>query len=388
MEIEEARSKNKFTFINSLKSYIDISGAPGKFPALDGFRAIAIFLVLLRHAIHFWENELEGTGWNIWYNGWIGVDLFFVLSGFLISYHLLSKWPEQNTGVFIKSYFKKRALRILPLYIAIIALVYFSLIPYYSPPQEISISSLSVHFYFIQDYLYSIVIVLPLWSLAVEEKFYIIAPLLILLTIRFPRSVIISIVGIIILQQYLKLQGSNAIHYGDFFWNYRSPFHLSVSGILCGFILAFVYLKYPASEGFKVKLRYISIGATILVMYLLFSQRWVEVSEWNMVSHVSLICTIAFSLMLYNALINPLSSLEILKGRFLRFWAKLAYPLYICHITIIPLALVWLAEINDSKDIYAFTLFFVIYLCVSFVFSVILHLLIEKPFLIIKSRIK
>ena len=84
METEKTGNQQEPGLVHRLRRYSDIIGDAGEFPVLDGLRAIAILLVLLRHAVHYREQGLEGSFWNIFYNGWIGVDLFFVLSGFLI----------------------------------------------------------------------------------------------------------------------------------------------------------------------------------------------------------------------------------------------------------------------------------------------------------------
>jgi peptidoglycan/LPS O-acetylase OafA/YrhL len=73
----------------------------GHVPALDGMRGIAILLVLAFHA----DNILPG--------GWLGVDLFFVLSGFLITALLFSEWDRRGE-VSLGAFYRRRALRLLP----------------------------------------------------------------------------------------------------------------------------------------------------------------------------------------------------------------------------------------------------------------------------------
>src|SRR5436190_6342563 len=83
------------------------------YPALDGLRGIAILLVVLLHNFGFM---------NYFFFGWLGVDLFFVLSGFLITNILLNTLGEPN---FLKNFYLRRILRIFPLYYLILIICLF-----------------------------------------------------------------------------------------------------------------------------------------------------------------------------------------------------------------------------------------------------------------------
>ena len=141
-------------------------------PALDGVRAIAIILVMLFH--YYYLVEI----------GWVGVQLFFVLSGFLITSILLNE-KNKTLGVYLKRFYWRRSLRIFPIYYLYIILVgivflatnfpenYNVLAPYlytytfnYLPLKEgVQFDVFFTHF----------------WSLSVEEQFYIIWPMVIFL---------------------------------------------------------------------------------------------------------------------------------------------------------------------------------------------------------------
>src|SRR6266496_5976018 len=83
------------------------------YPALDGLRGIAILLVVLLHNFGFM---------NYFFFGWLGVDLFFVLSGFLITNILLNTLGQPN---FLRNFYIRRVLRIFPLYYLILIICLF-----------------------------------------------------------------------------------------------------------------------------------------------------------------------------------------------------------------------------------------------------------------------
>ncbi|OBZ93297.1 hypothetical protein ADU59_22900 [Pararhizobium polonicum] len=156
-------------------------------PEIDGLRAIAVLSVMIYHA------NLGFLG-----GGFVGVDVFFVLSGFLISSIILEEGAQ---GTFsLLSFYKRRVLRIFP---ALLAMLVVCLVGgwLWFPPVDYrrlagatmaAIGSYSnIYFYREADYFAPDAITQPLlhtWSLGVEEQFYIVAPFLLLAVLRFPRA--------------------------------------------------------------------------------------------------------------------------------------------------------------------------------------------------------
>ncbi|CAN0501604.1 unnamed protein product, partial [Phaeothamnion confervicola] len=115
-------------------------------------------------------------------NGWAGVDLFFVLSGFLIASHLIRSQSRPDRSWSLKAYMKKRVLRIVPAYYAVLLVLFIGLPFYPLDPRELG-WRFTYHLLFLQDY-YPANLVSSFWSLGVEEKFYLLLPLLLYPVLR------------------------------------------------------------------------------------------------------------------------------------------------------------------------------------------------------------
>src|SRR6184192_1961656 len=169
-------------------------------PGLDLLRALAIIVVVIYHAALF-GFKLPGRVDRF---GWIGVDLFFVLSGYLIGGQLLAPLARDRR-INLGRFFARRALRIMPAYFAILA-VYFLLPPWREYPGMsqplwkflLSVQNIALH----GGTAFS-----HAWSLAVEDQFYLALPFLLLFLYRRPSSAIIIpcllVVGGIALRTFL-----------------------------------------------------------------------------------------------------------------------------------------------------------------------------------------
>ena len=180
------------------------SGLVGHLPALDGVRGLAILLVLLYHFVGQTAatNRLEAAvNWALGY-GFLGVDLFFVLSGFLITGILYDSRAEPG---YFRTFYMRRVLRIFPLYYGVLAVVFFgvSLIPALRGSE---IAGLREHqawawLYGINVYLsiqggWVLSYIEHFWSLAVEEHFYFVWPLVVWLLGARPRLLMRTALGL------------------------------------------------------------------------------------------------------------------------------------------------------------------------------------------------
>ena len=176
-------------------------------PGLDLLRAFAIIVVVIYHAALF-GFKLPGRVDRF---GWIGVDLFFVLSGYLIGGQLLAPLARDQR-INLGRFFARRALRIMPAYFAVLV-IYFLLPSWREYPEMsqplwkfiLSIQNVALH----GGTAFS-----HAWSLAVEDQFYLCLPFILLFVNRWPRSAIIIpcviVFGGILLRTFLAWQNPAA----------------------------------------------------------------------------------------------------------------------------------------------------------------------------------
>jgi len=165
---------------------IAMAGQPVTSPriaALDGLRGLAIFLVLTWHYFHVDAVVVHGSllGYlnSLTRLAWSGVDLFFVLSGYLIGGILLD---ARNSPGYFPAFYARRAYRILPLYVVVVALYLATsplLPPHPTEPPLYVLATITQNIWVaLGGTLYSAWLRVT-WSLGVEEQFYLVAPIII-----------------------------------------------------------------------------------------------------------------------------------------------------------------------------------------------------------------
>ena len=308
-------------------------------PALDGLRGLAILLVM---GCHFFINE------GIFRLGWIGVDLFFVLSGFLIA----SKFIRQPMSIgLVKVFYRNRILRILPLYFAFI--FFFIALWYLIPTGRRVLMYIPAvpffwlrHFFLLQNWMY---VASPtngqlynplmhLWSIAVEEQFYIFFPLIILLMCKLKRK-IMMLIGLIFLIAFLRSTDL-------FYFGLLNDDHSIVNNLRYGCntiyrldtFLAGILLAYLVRDFFDYK--YLDKIFSGLFFVCLAGYLFMVIYENNLLSDNPLIISAGYTLIagLFMALLYFVIRQRyrlvnrIFSSRFLVFSGKISYGLYIFHL--------------------------------------------------------
>lgn len=237
---------------------------------LDGLRALAFLLVFYSHTTGlFWRADggrsaLYQSLYQIdshlknW--GWIGVDLFFVLSAFLITSILLREKEKQNNKVNLKNFLTRRVLRIWPLYYFYLALVGLTFPILLSEQSKIGLTvtaqqhahwfeQLSAFLVFLGNYsmikLGELVTPLnPLWSLCIEEQFYIIWGLTMTLvkTRRQAVFILLSALAVAFVSRAFVFfgQGEHTITHLEYYVNGLTH----MDSILMGALSAFIYSQW------------------------------------------------------------------------------------------------------------------------------------------------
>ncbi len=194
---------------------------PDRNPALDGLRGIAILLVM---PFHFTKSfEAHGVAdrilGSVAATGYLGVDLFFVLSGYLITTGLLQ---ARGSGNYFSRFYARRVLRIFPLYYCLIALIVLVAprIPAFAQTEPVQLTQAHQAWFWVHGVNWLTAIngtfdvvaheTSVIWSLSIEEQFYLVWPVLVLLLGRrhLPRLCALLILGSTGLRVWLLTHGS------------------------------------------------------------------------------------------------------------------------------------------------------------------------------------
>jgi len=365
-------------------------GTGGRSDWLDLLRALAISLVVLRHGVYVPgfsapESNLALPGYVISVNGWLGVDLFFVLSGFLLSSQILR--ALQGRGSFDRRRFLvRRALRTLPTYFFVVLLLWIGFLQQSLGTSGVGdIHVLLVHLVFLNDYLGSGLLI-TLWSLATEEKFYLLMAFAVPLLWRAgltPLAIVVCLVflGVVVARTSAALSNP-ADSYVEYFWRYRAPFHFAVDGLLLGVVAGAI--RTCAGARAVVGRRAIGLGLLLMLM-LLSSKEWAADAQpmWALLA-VPLFALVSAVLVLA----APTLDLAIRHFRgagVWRFLSMVSYPLYLVHYPAAQLIAHWLEP--RGQGLVGLLVYWSCYLLMSLIVAWVLHVLIERPGLRLRDRL-
>ncbi|MGZ8257361.1 MAG: acyltransferase family protein, partial [Gallionella sp.] len=294
------------------------------YPEIQGLRAVAIIAVILFH-----------FGWQTLAGGYIGVDIFFVISGFLIT-QMIS--VELARGTFnIRRFYKNRVMRLLPnLFLMIIASVvisYFVLKPYdffqYAKSLQFSAVYLTNMVFARQQGYFDMSReakpLLHTWSLSIEEQFYLIFPLLLIALFKFKqhRMVILSVIAVASFWARYQYQQNNLPTEG--FFSFAGRVWEFVIGALIVFLPAPIKARLANQSGIALA------SFAVIIASLIFLDESIQYA-----SSLLIIPCFATALIILSS--GTHFTEKLLSTRALVFIGGLSYSLYLWHW---PL-LVWL----------------------------------------------
>jgi len=181
------------------------------FPVLDGFRALSMLLIMVFHTFSIYcvynpEVELidmvEASGWSAWiWNADKSVDIFFVISGFLIT-SLLLRQIDRDGRIHFGNFYLRRFLRLSPAYWAVIALyacMGFSTTDMDARAQ-LNLENLWANLLYVNNFVpYQEQAMNWTWTLAIEEQFYLIYPLVLFVLVKHTRRPLMGLWGLLAL---------------------------------------------------------------------------------------------------------------------------------------------------------------------------------------------
>jgi peptidoglycan/LPS O-acetylase OafA/YrhL len=350
-------------------------------PALDGLRALAIVLVLGRHALRPFDDEplLTVAGYDpfsLLLNGWLGVDLFFALSGYLVGRRILCDYAAARFSW--AEYARGRMLRITPAYLAIVGIALVGLIAIGAREPAALATSLASHLLFLQDLTGSDFVV-PLWSLGVEAKFYLAAPLLIGLALRGGGKWLIAIALVpLCLRAAMWANLDHALSYDTFFASFRSPFYACWDGLALGVLAAWM-LHRPGAGAHQRAARWAFTLGGIGFATLLLAPPWFANIDWFDALFLQIAAASFAALLVFGAAAGA-GPQALLGAPPLRWLARHAYALYLTHWLMIAPALALTRGVSADR-LTQWLAFTPLYLALAFALAIALHRFIEAPFL-------
>jgi len=340
------------------------------FPNLNGVRFIAALSVLI---YHFFSTKIL--------IGHLGVILFFVLSGFLITYLLLEEKETQNK-ISIKKFYIRRILRIWPLYFLIVLIA--TIVFFFIKNDENSRTQFSAIIYFLA-FIPNVAFVMNisfkyasiLWSVGSEEQYYLLWPWLV--KIKSNQKILLAFVFIILFFTCIPhvIDFINNHYLGNstniLFYSSRIMARMSFNSMATGGLLAFlykykpVYIKFLFNKIFQFVCLIILLGCWIFSVEFIFNDQFYA---------------LLFGIMILNLALNP-DVIFSLENKVFNYLGKISYGLYVYHLIAFDINIFIITKclkMTYTNSIY----FFIPGVLITVIMSSVSYYFFEKPFLKLK----
>ncbi len=370
--------------------------------SLDILRGIAILLVFINHIeprISPAVSEVAGISgflfWKAKQLGWTGVDLFFVISGFLISGLLFSELENKGT-IDWRLFWIRRAFKIWPSYLLLLLVLAITGATHYidfTTPLS-ALESIATHLLFLQNYIPSGNPNGPTWSLAIEEHFYILLPILLsfivalsaMLSLQWSDMIPWLTLLVIAACLILRIATLNGTILAD---DYART-HLRIDSLMIGVYLNHLVRTYSPVLTWVQEHRLVALlAAVLLIVPAAFFSR----IHPFMFSVGFLMLSIGYAILLtlvYQGLLKPVESNFIMTGvARVGLWS---YNIYLWHFFIIMLPIPYYRILNQmlGESIQSPGLQIAaqasLFIATSILLGAFMTTLVENPFLSLRNR--
>lgn len=347
---------------------------PLYFKGLNGIRAIAAWIVIIFHIDQFSRLfAVDKVGFHETGMAGYAVDMFFVLSGFLITYLLLIE-KEKTGSIQLKLFYLRRICRIWPLYyLAVLIsgiLIYFDIVPEAENP----FLSFSLYIFFAANLAYALNAVIssivPLWSVGVEEQFYLFWPYFIRKISNYIAAFSWFFIAFIALKLaiYLLFSPESAA--------YLFIMHTSLDIMCMGAMGAYlVYSDHPL-----LKLLYRKEAQLAAWAMLLCSLLYKPLHVFSFFDHE--LNSFFYLILILNVSSNR-NSLVSLENRVFNFLGRISYGLYVYHLLVIYIVSSFFAQ--QGIEVSALSMYASVVITTILVSS-LSYYYFELPILKIKRR--
>ena len=346
-----------------------------KLKGLDSLRAIAALIVVINHIeLIKRSNKIDDFG-NFLPSAHIAVILFFVISGFLITFLLVKEW-DLNKRISFKKFYLRRILRIWPLYYFVILLSYILI----NNNQSIKsyLLCLSIFPNVAHIFGHGWVPSPQIWSIGVEEQFYLLWPLFVSIVLHKKKKIIsFLLLGLFLLLTFLPhgIAYLNSRYFDSVFLeNLERLFNFSnYNSIAIGCFIGIAYWKnYNWVRFLNSNLIIIPLSIAILCMWILNFKYSYFTNE---------IFSILFSLMILGIVGNKTINID---NKIFKFLGKISYGIYMYHWIVIEIVFRFLVK-GDNLLMYNFKLYLMVVGITIFI-SFISYTFFEKKFIKLKEN--
>ncbi len=379
-----------------------------RFAGFDGLRALAILLVIAWHTavVTGFPEEAMGAARAFFMNGWAGVDLFFALSGFLITTLILREEAGRGGGRFsLRRFYLRRALRILPVFYFVFLMNTFVLArsPIFA---SIRVRRLAEHHSFLGLFPYATfwgnyflayarrltghVLYDPgasyqvFWSLCVEEHFYLLWPLFLTAVKGFRAR--LTIAGAVCVAVLALRWIAVARHFEVHYLSYHYVSHYRLDGILWGAAAALVFDRWRPPAVLRRAALAVTAGTTAALMLA----RSLSILPPSSLLGESLGMTalgIAAALLVLELACAPGSAAaRVLEAAPLRSVGRVSYGMYLVHFAMIDLGAYLLSDLALPWALSTLLQQWLFFAALSYGVAWLIYWAIERPFLQLKDR--